>query len=191
MFIIQCPIVWYSKVCALPSARSSLSLFYMWNKNSKGNSRRSELGVPPCPPGIYGNRDRNGVEITQSLQTQGLWGSSATPWCQTRRELWGHFEHTFRKSAFLPHLPTIHSFVKLNTGLFPLRQTQFVLLSASLLFFAPSVPLGRWVAQPQSEERNHTRSNAPRSCMLVFLQVTAVMCDHKSSLYSGLKYFRW
>jgi len=27
MFIIQCPILWYAKVCALPSAHSSLLLF--------------------------------------------------------------------------------------------------------------------------------------------------------------------
>jgi len=28
MFIIQCPILWYAKVCALPSARSSCCLYY-------------------------------------------------------------------------------------------------------------------------------------------------------------------
>jgi len=30
MFIIQCPILWYVKVCALPSARSSLCGFYIF-----------------------------------------------------------------------------------------------------------------------------------------------------------------
>jgi len=36
MFIIQCPILWYAKVCALPSARSSLFPdFFLW-RNQRG-----------------------------------------------------------------------------------------------------------------------------------------------------------
>jgi len=46
MFIIQCPILWFAKVCALPSARLSSYMFYTV-KNSLGSNwpQRTPMGT--------------------------------------------------------------------------------------------------------------------------------------------------